>query len=32
MNDIQLQGVIWVAAGALLALFLTRRKKRRVAR
>jgi hypothetical protein len=30
MNEIQIQGIVWVAAGAFLALFLTRRRKKRV--
>jgi MYXO-CTERM domain-containing protein len=32
MNEMQIQGVIWVLAGALLALFVTRRRRRKTAR
>jgi hypothetical protein len=30
MNDMQIQGAIWVAACALLSIYLTRRRRRRV--
>jgi MYXO-CTERM domain-containing protein len=32
MSTMQIQGIIWVVAGAMLALFLTRRRRRRPSR